>query len=270
MEPVETIEHRGHEIKVYHDDDPQDCRKDWDHVGTMVCFHSRYNLGDEHRKDDPEDFMRELACEVDPTAEGRMDYWENAGHLRLIAERTKKGMTYSEACSAAVKASDEYVKDIIESAIDKYVMILPLFLYDHSGITISTGRFSCPWDSGQVGYIYITRERMLKEWSAKKLTKKLKAKAYEIMESEVHEYDHFLTGNVYGYQVEGELCDDSCWGFYGSSYDDDSSWDYMIDEAKGQIDWAINAERKKHIKQIKTWIRNHVPLHHREPMNALA
>ena len=28
---------------------------------------------------------------------------------------------------------------------------LPLYLYDHSGITMNTTGFSCQWDSGQVG-----------------------------------------------------------------------------------------------------------------------
>ena len=30
------------------------------------------------------------------------------------------------------------------------MVILPLYLYDHSGITMNTCGFSCPWDSGQV------------------------------------------------------------------------------------------------------------------------
>ena len=32
--------------------------------------------------------------------------------------------------------------------------IEPLYLYDHSGLAISTKPFSCPWDSGQIGVIY--------------------------------------------------------------------------------------------------------------------
>ena len=43
------------------------------------------------------------------------------------------------------------------------VIILPLYLYDHSGITIQTTPFSCPWDSGQVGFIYMDRETILRE-----------------------------------------------------------------------------------------------------------
>ena len=35
---------------------------------------------------------------------------------------------------------------------------LPLYLYDHSGLTLATTPFSCPWDSGQVGWVLIERK----------------------------------------------------------------------------------------------------------------
>ena len=43
------------------------------------------------------------------------------------------------------------------------VVALPLYLYDHSGITMNTSGFSCPWDSGQVGWIYCTKKRFREE-----------------------------------------------------------------------------------------------------------
>ena len=36
--------------------------------------------------------------------------------------------------------------------------ILPLYAYEHGMITVSTGPFSCPWDSGQVGFVVSTKE----------------------------------------------------------------------------------------------------------------
>ena len=53
----------------------------------------------------------------------------------------------------------------------KDVVILPLYLYDHSGITINTTGFSCRWDSGQVGFIYVTHEEIRKEFGVKRVTK---------------------------------------------------------------------------------------------------
>jgi hypothetical protein len=108
-------------------------------------------------------------------------------------------------------------------------VVLPLYLYDHSGITMSTGRFSCPWDSGQVGYIVATPDAIRKNFMKKRITAKMRAQVEEILKSEVKVYDLFITGNVWGYTIESvkdcESCgskthgdedvDDSCWGFFG-------------------------------------------------------
>jgi len=104
-------------------------------------------------------------------------------------------------------------------------LVLPLYLYDHSGLTISTGAFSCRWDSGQVGYIYMSKKDAIANFGKKRLTKKVIARALDCMRAEVKEYDDYLTGNVYGFEYEqvavnadGEeqmLEEDSCWGFFG-------------------------------------------------------
>jgi hypothetical protein len=42
---------------VVNDDTPQHPRAEQDNLGTMICFHSRYNLGDEHSFHEPDDFL---------------------------------------------------------------------------------------------------------------------------------------------------------------------------------------------------------------------
>lgn len=49
--------------------------------------------------------------------------------------------------------------------IDKQLIALDVFMYDHSGITINTTGFSCPWDSGQIGFIWMTMAQAREEWS---------------------------------------------------------------------------------------------------------
>jgi hypothetical protein len=113
---------------------------------------------------------------------------------------------------------DEVKKEIIKR--ENVGVILPLYLYDHSGITMNTTGFSCQWDSGQVGFIFISKQKMLLEYGGKIVTQKLKDRVTEYLKGEVETYDQYLTGDVYGYRVfkvengeEEEL--DSCWGFYG-------------------------------------------------------
>jgi predicted transcriptional regulator len=48
MENVHEEKRHGLTIKIYQDEFPSNPREE-DNLGTMICFHSRYNIGDEHR-----------------------------------------------------------------------------------------------------------------------------------------------------------------------------------------------------------------------------
>lgn len=138
--------------------------------------------------------------------------------------------------------SDDYPgwDEFEEALIEKYkpIAIEPLYMYDHSGITISTSPFSCRWDSGQVGFVLVP-DSARKEYPGK-TEEEVKAWAQRMINGDVKVYDQFLTGDVYGFVVDeavedptrpGEQmidCDeepvfdknagDSCWGFYGSDW----------------------------------------------------
>lgn len=175
-DPVYEEVHQGHIIKIYHDPDAESPRE-WSNLGTLICWHRRYRLGDGHQYDCPEAFLRELA-DVSDQSNLSMD------QLRERAE-----------CKA---------------------VILPVFLYDHSGLAMNTIGFHCPWDSGQVGYVYVTLEAVRKEFGAKRVTKALRAKAEDILRDGIVSYDAYLGGRVYRYVIEreGEAID-ACWGFVG-------------------------------------------------------
>lgn len=96
------------------------------------------------------------------------------------------------------------------------VVILPLNLHDHSGISMSIGS-SRGWDNGQVGFIYITKEMATAQYG----TEYTKEMLEEVLRGEVETYNQYLTGDVWGYTVEnpktGEIVD-SLWGMYGFDY----------------------------------------------------
>lgn len=99
-------------------------------------------------------------------------------------------------------------------------VVLPLYLYDHSGITMSTSPFSCPWDSGQVGYICATAEDIRKNFGVKRITKKLRERVEEILKAEVEEFDRYIRGESYLYLIkdeDGEVVE-SCSGFDSVEY----------------------------------------------------
>jgi len=125
----------------------------------------------------------------------------------------------------------KYLRQIEANKEGKYI-VLPLYLYDHSGITMRTTPFSCPWDSGQVGVIFVEKNKVREEYGWKVITAKRKEKILERLKGEVETYDQYLRGEVYGFRklVDGEEVD-SCWGFYGSDHRDsglfeNAEWKY--------------------------------------------
>ena len=160
-----------YKIKVTQETEPWSPRSD-DNLGTMVCFHNRYDLGDKHNYK-REDYTKWPYLELD------------------IIKREKVGV------------------------------ILPLYLYDHGGITMNTTGFNCRWDSGKVGFIFISKKKMLEEYGGKYVTKKLKERVEKYLVAEVETYDKYLRGEVYGVRVwklkkNGKKKKEihACWGFY--------------------------------------------------------
>lgn len=103
------------------------------------------------------------------------------------------------------------------------VVCLPIYMYDHSGITIRTSPFNDPWDSGQIGFIFTTKAKIRENYGKPRVTKAIIESATAELEAEVEEYDRYLTGEVYGYMItDTDYAEDGpeevVWGFYGVEY----------------------------------------------------
>lgn len=119
-------------------------REENNNLGKMICFHRKYNLGDNHN--------------------------------------------YSIAEAQELETS-------------KNIISLPLYLFDHTDITISTKPFYCPFDSGKVGFIYISYEDVYKEYNVTRISKKLREKILHILQEEVLIYDQYIRGEIYEYEI---------------------------------------------------------------------
>lgn len=118
-------------------------------------------------------------------------------------------------------------------------VVLALSLYDHGGITMRVGPPTDRWDSGYVGYIVATPEKIREVYGVKRITAKVRAQAEAGLKSEVETYDEYLQGNVWGYVLEGGPADgDSCWGFLGS---DDSTVGAMKEHVPNEYHEALEA-----------------------------
>lgn len=243
-----------HCLHIQQDDMPESPRE-WDNVTIMACWHSRYKLGDRIDDKEPEDFWQRLVRENVPKSEvyamaeaGRLegiriakneanpdcvDVYEMAAFGR---EKPKEYLEYEEVNkeTALYYLMDDLTVQNCMKLLEPYAEWLPLWLYDHSGITMSCGTRSYPyndrWDSGAVGWIVALKSIIMKEvgteyvldengarikvehphkngsstWSYKTrpLTDETwKQRAIEIMKNDVKIYDQYLTGNVYGFTL---------------------------------------------------------------------
>ena len=225
-----------------------------------MCWHREYSLGDynENNYEDPDQFLSNLLHE-NVSEKSIINFVRNgkaSNNIKLIYNKSSKKWElwsyyyypfFQSSKEAKLQIYEEneditwLVDDIIDclSCKDKWYLLekhaniiaLPLYLYDHSGITMNCCGFSDRWDSGQVGWIYTDKNTVL--GTGADIKRNWKETAYKWMEGEVKEYDMYLQNEIYGiiteeYDGEGNPEDDdswtdeeSCWGFYSDKWGDD-------------------------------------------------
>lgn len=143
--------------------------------------------------------------------------WCNIGKMICFHKRYNLGDKHDYRVKD-YSSFKELEKAIIKK--EKAAIILPLYLYDHSGITMKTTPFGDPWDSGQVGFVLASKEKIRKEYNKKRISNSLLKKVEKILIAEVETYDQFLRGEVFGFCIEDEKGEtiDSCWGHYGINF----------------------------------------------------
>ena len=155
--------------------------------------------------------------------------------------------------------------EVIAYAKKNRAILFNLYMYEHSGIVLSLSNSSYPfndrWDSGQVGFVMVERDKALKEYEYKILCKSLLNKIRKIVEGEVKTYNLYLAGEVYNYYISknGEFVDSA-----GGYFCDDE--DELIGEVKSIVDSEVKQDIKNHTKQVKKWIVNKVPFINRTPL----
>lgn len=202
--PFKMVDAEGvkYTLEVEQDEIAEDPR-DWDNLCTMVCWHRHYNLGDKHDFDNPDEFMQHLYLDV--TGKHWCDDHDDDDWQDVYKELQKTNL----------------------------VLIKPINMYDHSGITVSTSNgypYNDRWDAGTVGFIYVTKKTIFREgcqlaerdengeyiliehkhenapstYSHKCIPTtedNWKEVADYHIETEMETYDQYLRGEVYGFKL---------------------------------------------------------------------
>lgn len=249
---IYAVTENNYTLIIQQDNDPLNPREDCDPFGHMICWHGRYGLGDKHSYDDPEDLLHDLYRKSIEDGGKRLVSFLKSGAARgakleysrsthewdlSISYVRRKSAAELELVWAVEQSAPksqlndsgwffDYMLDALTIddlkellAEQKDMVILPLYLYDHGGLAMSTGSFigravHAEWDSGQVGYTYATKEDIIANYGD--ASPESVAKAEELPATEVESYDLYLHGECYGYRLfmyGHEM--DPCWGFLG-------------------------------------------------------
>lgn len=181
-------------------------------------------------------YKHQIKLYLDDHAEDPRD-WDNVCSFALNMRRYNLSNEFGWLNFNDYGSFSEVLEAILER--ENIVGYLAVYGYSHGGLTLSlsrSGQFGCPWDSGQVGYIFVTEESIKKNFPDLP-QEEWEEKAYEFIEAEFKTYNAYVSGDVYSYVVSGDLAEDSCSGFY--------SVEDAIEYAKFEIDAYLDATLKK-------------------------
>ena len=178
-----------------------------------------------------EDDKYKLVIEYDEYVESPR-VWDNTCRI-VCCERSTYAHLGDEQTSMSLLDKMEELRNRDDVLAARYV-----YAYVHSGMTISLEPFSCRWDSGTLGIIYITEEDFIKMHGYPEdfeLDKFLD----HLMHAEIDEYDQYICGEIYRFCLyEKDKCDccghveeeliDSCGGFYGLDMETNGILDAIV------------------------------------------
>lgn len=137
--------------------------------------------------------------------------WDNLGQICVSKSCRYCNNEYEDTDSLSwYKESDD-----LNTLERKGYIVLPLSVYDHSGVSIYIGGKCDAWDSSRIGWYIVSREKIRKEYSVKRISPKLLEKVKNIMVNEIKTFNAYINGEVYEYSLlhNGDEVD-SCGGFY--------------------------------------------------------
>lgn len=110
------------------------------------------------RKCDPNIGVVEIS--YDQFCENPLQDWDHVGHIVMVPHFsnfcTEEGVTTEDYDSEAMKKVCRYTKT--------GGLYVPIYAYEHGGVSFSLSPFGDPWDSGCAGFFYVTPEEAERTW----------------------------------------------------------------------------------------------------------
>ena len=157
--------------------------------------------------------------------------WDNLGSI-LISPNKSHWIANSDS---AVDTSVPFGKNPLEhwenlrreqlNLKKSEAIAYPITKYEHGEISLQLG-YKQGWDYGVVGFVYVTKETLRKEYGVTRITKSVIARAESCLQYELDMLTAWLNGYCYGWQIkEYAITDDgldweevdtlvTCWEYF--------------------------------------------------------
>lgn len=206
---VKEFEHAGFTIRIDRDDDPQNCRTDWDNVESIWMMPWSGYRGDENAAayDYPRDYQYDF-----PGLVKQMEAQLGERILALAIDEHQDGSFTTDANCRTGESFDGIVYVTVSEALSEFGVILKDAEYGPDGM--------------------VTKQAQGRTY--KIMTARAKASYLNSLRGAVLTYSDYNTGNVYGFVIEDEDGEhvDSCWGFYPNHAPGEEDEWYCEQEAK--------------------------------------
>lgn len=164
--------------------------------------------------------------------------WCNLATMVFAAQHSHLGDKHEVDFGEGFSSRQDFItrgEELVRKQIKDVAVCLPVHLYDHGNVSISTDSgepYNCRFDSSTIGFVVVTKSAIRENFLVKRVTQKLIDKSVRIAEAEVETLSNYVRGDVYGFVVEDEDGNeiDSCYGFYGDNLETNGIKDYLEGE----------------------------------------
>ena len=223
----------GYIMEWYYDSDLESPRTWYSPLGRFYCWGRTFSSPDECPYDEPEEFiadelqkaftLEELEQAIRDGMFDSLRFVENPdGGEKLLEGYMANMLTGAEGWSEVEEFNEwrdleEIAKAISYCAeapklLSQKGVLLTVYRFEHSDVAYSTEPFDDPWDSGAVGFIWVSDA----ELAGKQMAYVPKEDIRKMLEAEVEDYSAWANGDTYAIHLlkDNMPLDDAC-GFYG-------------------------------------------------------
>jgi hypothetical protein len=236
MQAIETFKNGNKILKIYQDECYESPRE-WDNLGTMVCFHRRYDLGDKDH------------------GYVKSDYSSWDGLFNAISKKAAIVLPLYLYDHGGPRIKVGSFNGLLPGYHAEFDTMRVGFIFitkakiRHEMVRVLSEDRTLPWNKRVEKIKHVTKEDL--------------ERAEKYLRGEVEVYDQYLSGDVYGFRCvtldtdkvkiymkpydigneedipEGDLMElgkeDSCWGFYGTDWKTNGLFDHAgwVEEKEG-------------------------------------